>query len=138
MGRTKGRFLKGYSYYEMEIQGDKYQCYEVGMGHKGLYLCIYSGNTLVATVKKDKKVINFKDHYTFYLMSDEYFTICSLFTLYYDVINFGDILERRVSSSVVSSSVTTIKFTKNKELLAKYDPSFIQKIQDKEGICVQD
>ncbi|HHU71352.1 MAG TPA: hypothetical protein GXZ21_04865 [Clostridiales bacterium] len=130
VGRTKGRFFKGYAYSEMEYQGIRYQSYEVGMGSKGLYLCIYLDDNLIATVKKDKNVIDFKDNYMLYLISNEYFIIVALFTLYYDVLNFGDILERQVHSST-----TTIKYTRNKELLAKYDPSFIQRIQSKEGKC---
>ena len=129
VGRTKGRFLKGYAYSEMEYKGTLYQCYEVGMGSKGLFLCIYLGDSLIATVKKDKNVIDFKDNYMLYLISDEYFLIVSLFTLYYDVLNFGDILERQVHSST-----TTIKYTRNKELLEKYDPLFIQRIQSNESM----
>ena len=123
VGRVKGRFLKGYSYFEMKYQDTLYQCYEIGMGTKGLYLCIYRGGSLVTTVKKDRTVVDFKDNYMLYLKSEEYFIITSLFTLYYDVTNYGDIMERKVHSSS-----TTIKFTKNKELLEKYDPLFIQKI----------
>lgn len=127
VGRTKGRFFKGYAYSEMKYQGSLYKSYEIGMGTNGLFLCIYLGDSLIATVKKDKNVIDCKDNYMLYLISEDYFIIVALMTLYYDVINFGDILERQVYSST-----TTIKYTRNKELLAKYDPLFIQRIQSNE------
>ena len=127
VGRTKGRFLKGYAYYEMKYYEAMYHCYEIGLGNKGLFLCIYQGDTLIGVVEKALKVIDFKDNYMLYLTSEKHFSTAALFTLYYDITSHGNILERKVHSSV-----TTIKFTRNKELLAKFDPMFIQRIRDEE------
>lgn len=124
VGRTKGFLFKGYAYSEMSYQNKIYQSYEVGLGKKGLFLCIYLGNSLIATVQKANKVIDFKDNYMLYLKSDEYFFITALFTLYYDTINYDNILERSVHSSS-----TTIKFTRNKELISKFDPMFIDHVK---------
>lgn len=131
VGRTKGRFLKGYAYYEMKYNEAMYHCYEIGLGNKGLFLCIYQGDTLIAVVEKALKVIDFKDNYMLYLTSEKYFSVTALFTLYYDVTSYGNILERKVHSSA-----TTLKFTRNKELLAKFDPLFIQRIKDEDKITI--
>lgn len=124
VGRTKGFLLKGYAYYEMNYRGKLYQCYEVGLGNKGLFLCIYQGDMLIAIVEKATRVVDFKDQYVLYLSSKEYFEVTSMFALYYDVTCYGDILERKVHSQVCR-----IKITKNKEVIEKYDPEFIERIK---------
>jgi len=129
VGRTKGFLFKGYAYYEMKYKGELYLCYEVGKGKQGLFLCIYKEEELIAIVEKDLTVSNYKDTYSFYILSSEYFVVTSLFTLYYDSLIFNNMLDRSVHSSS-----TTIKFTRNKELLSKLDASFIEKVKELENI----
>ena len=128
-GATKGLFFKGYTYYELEYQGRACALYAVGLGTKGLYLCLYQGDRLLAEAEKDMVVKDYKDTYTLYLESAADFPILSAALLYYDVVSYGDFMELSVRSVK-----RTISITRNKELLAKYDPDFIARIRIMDGI----
>lgn len=128
VGATKGRFFSGYAYYELEYLGQIYAFYEVGMGTKGLYLFLYEGDRLLAAAEKDMAVKNHRDTYTLYLESAADFPLLSAALLYYDVVSYGDFMELSVRSTK-----RTIAITRNKELLAKYDPDFIACIRAMDG-----
>ena len=132
VGQTKKLgFLKSYAYYEFTFNNEVYYGYEVGFGFKGLYLCIYKGEQLIAVVDKTVTVVNFKDCYTAYMLDEQYAKLVVLFVVYYDVIVYGDPREIALLS-VQQRTVNTIQ----KELIAKYDPDFIAKIKAMEyGGC---
>lgn len=130
VGATKKTgFLKAYAYYDISFEGEQYYAYEVGFGSKGLYLCIYRNDQLIAIVDKALRVVNFKDTYRAYIKNEVDFDIVMLFTIYYDSTSYGDVMEIAVLS-VKEKRVNTIQ----KELIAKYDPSFISEIKALEGI----
>lgn len=130
VGQTqKIGFLKSYPYYLICYNDDTYYGYEVGFGAKGLYLCIYRNEQLIAIVDKKLRVVNFKDTYTAYLENDDDAMIVSLFVVYYDTTAYGDVMEIAVRS-VKERRVNTIQ----KELIDKYDANFIPKIKAKHGI----
>lgn len=128
VGATKGLFFKGYTYYELEYQGRIYAFYEVGLGTKGLYLCLYDGDRLLAMAGKDRVVKNYQDTYTLYLKSGTDFPLLSAALLYYDVVSYGDFMKLSVHSTK-----RTIVIARNKELLAKYDPDFIAQVRAIDG-----
>ena len=113
-------FLKACPYYAYEYKGTMYYGYEVGFGRKGLYLCVYEGEKLIAIVDKKLRVVNFKDTYTIYLEDEKYAPVVIPFTLYYDSATYGDVMEIALVS-VEQKWVNTIY----KELIAKFDPAFI-------------
>ncbi len=130
VGKTqKTGFLKAYAYYEYLFNGETYYGYEVGFGSKGLYLCLYRGDRLIAIVDKVLRVVDYKDCYTAYIEREEDAKILLPFVLYYDSTAYGDVMEVR-AKHVSVKFVNTIQ----KEVLAKYDPEFIPRIRQAEGL----
>lgn len=125
----KTGFLKGYPYYEIVYEGNLYYGYEVGFGKKGLYLCIYKGESLIAIVDKQLKVINYQDVYNIYFEDSMYIPVLLPFILYYDSTAYGDMME----VSLISIKTKQV-ITRQKELIAKYDPTFIPRIQKMDDI----
>ena len=130
VGATKKTgFLKAYAYYDVTFEGKQYYAYEVGFGSKGLYLCIYRDEQLIAIIDKALKVVNFKDTYKAFIKNDSDFDIVILFTIYYDATSYGDVMEIAVLS-LKEKRVNTIQ----KELISKFDQSFIDTIKAEEMI----
>lgn len=126
--KVKG-FLQSYPYRVMNFQNINYYLYEVGFGSNGLYLCIYKENELIAIAEKDLKVVNFRDHYTVYLLNYNNFKVIMPLLIHYDITEHGDMMEVAVRS-VKMKKVNTVQ----KELIAKYDPTFIPKIKQRDRI----
>ena len=121
-------FLKSYVYYKIDFRGVEYSAYEVGFGAKGLYLCIYKDDRLIAIIDKKLRVINYKDSYTCYLENEEDADVVLTFAIYYDMTSYGDFLQ--VSAlSVSEKRVVTLQ----KELIKKYDSEFIPRIIVQDG-----
>ena len=126
--KVKG-FLQSYNYFSINYQGYKYSLYEVGFGSKGLYLCIYKDDELIATADKDLKVVNYKDTYTIYIKDRQYFRVCMPLIMHYEVTHNGNMTELAVRS-VRRTKVNTV----SKELRAKFDPEFIAKVKEMNNI----
>lgn len=130
LGKTKSvGFLKSYPYYEITFDNEVYYVYEVGFGSKGLYLCVYKGDMLIAIVDKALRVINYKDSYVAYLLNEQYAKIVTAFVVYYDVTAYGDLMQIALLS-VKERRVNTVQ----KDLIEKFDPNFIPRIKAMEGI----
>jgi len=130
VGRTQktGKFFGAYPYYEFMYLGEEYRGYEVGFGSRGLFICFYKGDTLLAVADKQLRVVNFKDVYTAYIEDENIVPLFIPFLMYYDVTQHGDVMDIAVAS-IQHKRVDTIQ----KELIAKYDPSFIPRIQGLEN-----
>ena len=124
--KAKG-FLQSYPYRVMNYKGVNYYLYEVGFGNDGLYLCIYKEDQLIAIAEKDLEIVNYRDHYTVYALNEEDLKIIMPLVMHYDVTAYGDVMEIAVHS-VKKKKVKTIQ----KELIAKYNPEFISKIEQEE------
>ena len=123
-GKTKRvGFLRAYAYYEVTYGNKAYSMYEVGLGSRGIFLCIYDGTEQVAMVEKKLQTVNYRDSYTAYLTSEEYLNIVIPTTIYYDITMFGDQMEYSVADKK-----QVRKNTLQKEVLEKYDSTFIPKI----------
>lgn len=129
IGRTRktGRFFGGYIFYELQFKETLYEVYEVGLGKKGLFLCIYEGDTLRAVIEKDLVVVNFRDKYTMYFKDREMLPIAAFFALYYDITKYSNLYESAVYSRREYRVIST-----NKELLAKFDADFIRQVRELE------
>lgn len=125
--KVKG-FLQSYPYRVLKMGNEEFFLYEVGFGSKGLFLCIYKGDELIAIADKDLTVINYQDKYIVYTESAEYTSIIMTLIMHYDITAHGDMMEISLAS-VKKKKVNTIQ----KELIAKYDSSFIPKIKALEG-----
>lgn len=126
--KVKG-FLQSYFYRVMQIYGENYYLYEVGFGAKGLYLCIYKEDQLIAIVDKPLKVVNYRDKYIVYCLEEDNIKAIFPLVLQYDMTEHGDIAEVSLRSVKVKR-VNTIQ----KELIAKYDPNFIPMIKQRDGV----
>lgn len=122
--RVKG-FLQSYPYRVMTIHETNYFLYEVGFGSEGLYLCIYKENELITIVEKELRVVNYKDRYTAYCYDQIELELIMPLILYYDITVYGNIMNSSVRS-VQWKRVYTIQ----KELISKYDPTFIPRIKE--------
>ena len=126
--KVKG-FLQSYPYRVLTIGEKDYYLYEVGFGRKGLYLCFYEEDKLIAIADKNLVVINYRDEYKIYAESDKHIEIIMPLLLHYDMTAHGDMMS--ISAlSVKRKIVNTIQ----KELIAKYDPEFIPRIKAMHGI----
>lgn len=125
--RIKGRFFKAYNYIEMIYGGTTYHAYEVLQGKQGTFLCIYHGETLIAMVEKDYKVVDYLDIYTLYFKDPAYFKVIALLSLYYDMTHHGGV--KRHGHSMVSRNLAK---TYKKELLSKYHPAFIEEVKSQD------
>lgn len=117
-------FLKSYAYYALTHRSESREIYEVGLGKDGLYLCLYRGDELLTIVEKDLTVINYQDVYHAYLKDQTELSMVLPFLIYYDVTAYGDLMETSVRSRKVK-----YVYTQQKELISKYDPSFIPRIR---------
>lgn len=126
--KVKG-FLQSYPYRVMDFEGDNYFLYEVGFGNDGLYLCIYKENELIAIADKDLKVVNFQDKYTVYALDNSHMTKIMPLIMHYDITAHGDMMEISIRS-VKRKKVNTVQ----KELIAKYDSTFIPMIKQNDGL----
>lgn len=54
--------MQPYPYCQLDYENESF-LYEVGLGYKGLYLCIYQGEHLIAIVDKELIVKNYKDRF---------------------------------------------------------------------------
>lgn len=117
-------FLQSYPYRVLQKGDETYFLYEVGFGGKGLFLCIYRGDELIAIAEKELTVRNYKDSYTVYASSADDLKVLVPMIIQYDLTAYGDVMEL----SVCSAKKTKVK-TFQKELLAKYDPDFICRVK---------
>lgn len=125
VGQTKKLgFLKSYPYYKFEYKNETYYGYEVGFGRHGLYLCIYRGEELIAIVEKELTTTDYHDTYIAYIENKNDLTFVAPFVLYYDSLNYDDLLEISVKSRN-----TRIVNTIQPELIGKYDGKFVEKIK---------
>ena len=118
----------GYEYYEMSLREKTYLVYEVGLGPDQHYYCFYDGDRTAAILHKPDRVINYMDHYIGYLESNEQLLAVMLFCLF---LESGGNYQ---NGDLGNSDYSTETVTKQKELIAKYDPLFIPRILAQEAL----
>ena len=117
--RKRSKRFNAYFYYELELDGNVYQLYEVGMGKQGIKLPVYCGEKQFALAEKDMEIINNNDSYTLSCLSEGGIIPSVLLLLYYDYLRFGH--HGEVSDK---SRKTFTMYSTNKELKRKYDPDW--------------
>ena len=115
---TGGSIFTRYEYVEMSCLGRMYRMYVVGLGKAGYAFPIYCGETQVALIEKGCEVRNNLDEYELFCM-DGFDLPGVMLGLYLDTMMFAN--RGEVSTHSVKKSVT---ITTNKEIKAKYDPQF--------------
>lgn len=112
----------GYDYYRFTVGENTYTVYEVGLGADKHFYCFYVGEETVAIIHKPDQVKNYLDRYDCYLASEDHFLAVGLFCLFLEAGQYYDV----ACSGNKEDNTATI--TLQKELQAKYDPSFIPKV----------
>lgn len=118
-------FINGIYYWELKHCNDVYRFYEVGLKKKGIYLCVYRNDELVAIVSKTMKTRHFSGSYEIYAKNDVSVEILLLFSSYWDITRWME---------VESCSVNHVLNTWQKELKEKHDENFILEIKKMHGI----
>lgn len=114
-----GRGLKKYEYFSVDINGNSFDVFEIGMGKEGIKYPVYSNNLQVALIEKDCEVRNNLDEYNI-CCADEFSALISyIVSLYIDMMFFA-----ARGQQVSSSFSKTYSKTTNKELKSKYNPAF--------------
>lgn len=114
---------ENYDYDRITIKGVELNCYLVGHGKKGIYICVYNNQSqLVAIVSKKMKVRNGRSQYTMYMVSDEW---CEYITIVTDIIHQMYYEEDDQNSATFVGNCLN---TWQKGLLSKYDANFIPSI----------
>ena len=112
-------FWSGYKYNQITFNSEIYNCYEVGMGKEGTFVCIYSGEQQIAMIEKPNVVYDNKDFYRIYIEDNKYVEIVCLFATYYDHATAGN-----YNQVAIKSKKANYYYTINKELKSKYNPQF--------------
>ena len=121
--KVKGLF-QSYQYRKINDNNQNFYMYEVGLGSKGLFLCFYKEDELIAIADKTLTVVNFQDEYKIYAISENFIRPIMALLIQYDMTAHGDVMDVAVHS-VVHKKVNTIQ----KELITKYDPEFIPRVK---------
>lgn len=122
-------FSFGYDYFVFQFEGRDYTIFEVGLGADQHFICVYYDDTTVAIIKKQDIKINFCDKYTIFALDSSILVPMSVLTLYFDCIRYPDHGEIMDQTRSDDSFLTT-----QRELNEKYDPTFIQKVKELDGI----
>lgn len=126
--RERRGLFAAYPYFAYQYRQIQLFGYEVGFGRKGLYLCLYEGEELIAIVEKKLTVTDYKDEYICYLLETRHSRKVIPFVIYYDTIQYGDVMERAVHAKK-KDALNTIQ----RDLIAKFDRSFIPRVLQQDG-----
>lgn len=124
-GKKGSNFLNGIYFWTFEMSNQIIEAYEVGFGRKGIYLCLWSDNTLIAIISKKLHNKNFESSYQIFAQSADIMALMII------AASFWDITRYFVTTS--SEEWHTLN-TWQKELKNKYDPAFIPRIKAMENI----
>lgn len=116
----------GYDYYEIQFHGSEYKLYEVGLEMDKHYLCLYKEGKTVAIVHKPMEVTSHLDTYEVYLEDEQYRDIACIAALFIDASEYSS------DDEIADSRIKEEYLSFNKELNAKFDEAFIERV--KKGI----
>ena len=120
-GKKGSNFLNGIYFWSFVLNNEIYNAYEVGFGRKGIYLCVWKNDQLIAVISKKIHTKNFESNYSIYAENCQNFELLIIISAYWDISRYF------VSSS--GEEWHTL-YTWQKELKNKYDPEFIPKIKE--------
>ena len=113
----KRNIFSKYEYTKSIYEGKEYECYPVGIGNKIVFL-VYNENKQIAQIEKDLTIYNDLHNYKIYSINDTFITV--LMCLYGYINSSYKPGEKEIKSVLKGYSKTF-----NKELLAKYNPNWI-------------
>lgn len=128
--KYNGGLFKKFDYQQMKNAGVTYDLFPISFGNEGSKSPIYKENTQIAQIEKDCVVYNDLHIYKIFALDELSSEIAVLFAIYM-YINAG----YKPGEKAVSSTVKVISTTTNKLLKEKYDPTFISRIKEMDGIA---
>ena len=124
-GKKGSNFLNGIYFWSFVLNGEIYNTYEVGFGRKGIYLCVWKDDQLIAIISKKTHTKKFESNYSIYAENCQDFEFLIVINAYWDISRYF------ISSS--GEEWHTLN-TWQKELKNKYDTEFIPRIKAMDGI----
>ena len=125
-GKKGTNFLNGISFWTITYQVREYAFYEIGKGHKAIYLCIWENDNIVAISSKNTNCKKIGSEYDLYFENQALpLEIVLSINLCWDLMRFWP------DSDEGSPTLNTWQ----KELKNKYDPDFIPRIKKLDGIA---
>lgn len=115
----KSGFLKSMCIQVLKYNKEEYQMYSIGLGKDGVACCLYKDDVQVGLIEKNGKVYNDLHNYEMYDRDGQYLHVLLLYCFYKYMLTCFNPYTKYTKSVSVSVSKTT-----DKELLAKYNPSF--------------
>lgn len=121
-------FIKmGYEYFELMVNNEMYLVYETGLGANKHFYSIYKNDVLLAVIHKPDRVKNNLDEYVCYLDNADDFISVALFCLFLESTAYYNI------DAIGNTDECVQTVTVQKELIEKFDPSFIERIKAKDS-----
>jgi hypothetical protein len=130
-GGQKGtNFINGIGLWVGNFENAEYRWYEVGLGRKGIFLCIYRNNALVAIAEKGREIVDYETHYLIYaddsINTKWLFLICTAWDLKEEL---KEVSASKINKKRHCSYEGENLYTWQEEAKNKYCPDFIQKIK---------
>lgn len=122
---VKESFFSSYSVGKLLLHGNDYTMYFIGFGEQGAKNTIYCNGQQIAVIEKDCVVYNGLYQYRIFAL-DEYSAYAALFLCTYMYTCGGYNPGVRVTKAVRKATSTT----KNKTILATFDPSFYSRVAE--------
>ncbi|MDR0949733.1 MAG: hypothetical protein LBM69_09485, partial [Lachnospiraceae bacterium] len=120
-----------YHYWAVSHPDYDFQAYEIGLGLKGIFLALKTGDSTLGVVSKATKSVNYKSKYTIYVESSTFVPFAVLMALYWDAAQYfySDASDEYGAFLGFHTEYHHFK-SKQQELRNKYDPSFILRIKE--------
>ena len=123
-------FLKtGFDYFKFSFDEIEYSVFESGLGSNQHYFCLYSGNDTVGIIHKDDFVRNYCDTYTLYTIDKAIMKALCVFAMYLEATFYVD-----RTAGIGNSEECISHYSAQAELREKYDPTFIPRIKQMDGM----
>ncbi len=122
-----GKFLFlpiGYDGYRLKTENEEIEIFDIGLGADHHYIVLLSEGKTVAVIHKDDKVVNYLNTYTIYAEDKEHMDKAIIVAMFFESTAYCD-RTAGIGYSVVDSPY----YSSQKELRAKYDPTFIERVK---------
>ena len=118
----KKNIFSKYYYYKSIYNNKEYNSYNIGLGNKSVN-CIYLDDTQIAQIEKESVVYNDLHHFEIYVSDTSYSLLSILITCYKYITSYF-----KPGVKVKKSVTKSFQKTTNKDLRAKYNPEWKEKM----------
>lgn len=122
---VKESFFSSYSVGKLLLHGNDYTMYFIGFGEDGTKNTVYCNGRQIAVIEKDPVIYNGLYQYRIFAL-DEHSAYAALLLCTYMYTSGG----YKAGVKVTQSTKKSIIITKNKTVLATFDPSFYSRVSE--------